>query len=1121
MERTRMILTIAMTVLVVVAFCGIIQESEGEDDSPLSIERADYDPSLGTLSIGGKASSSSVEAYVTSDDYVSQFFSFIPVNGQFSGLMKVGDLNPGIAKVVVFTSTTEKAERSFTVSSLHISSVSYDSEKGIVSVTGLSDAKTVELFVKSSDYTSQYYSFLTKDGSFSGEMNVGVLASGVYEVTAFTSATNVVRKTFTVAETTVHATGISLDKHQVEITADQIVSLTATLSPSNATDTVVWKTSNNLIVAVNQNGILIPKAFGKATITAKVGSFEDSCEVSVGYAPLSINKTSVSLYVGDTHDISITVPSGYDASDKSKYVWRIDSGQGKITLDTDGNTASVSANYAGTAVVSVIYDKLYKASCEIKMSDKPASTVVNEYIFNISMDFCADIARTGNSGFDAASLKKGIVVKAMGTNAGTALEKALKDNNIPCEFFTGEDTQGNNLQHWVGHIFGLGDYQYENGAWRYWIQYYGGQYNLKTLGYYTDGGTFTIVYGMTSGDSGFGRIRVAEIPTIVKTYTGSDITLPDTSSYKVVSGGTAKNAGTYDAVLRLNSGYAWEDATFEDKTIHWIIKESVETTTTENSDGSTTVTDTHPDGTIVSTTTSADGRTVTVVKKDAKGNETYTKTETSKDGSTVTVIAKAKDAKGNVTDSYESVTIKGIVKDSDGNTVERTTKTVKQKDADDNVKSITETVNDKYSTKDKDGNVYNVESETVVNKDKDGKPLSSSESVEVKDKNGNIVSSSVINRDAEGKVRSYEKTEVVPEKTYKDDDGNTVKEYGIKTDILDETGKRTVREESSKTITKTGGVKESEKRSSETVTQPNGSISTTKVTERTSEDDTSTLTVKQIETKDAKGNESFKKSIEAESKDGSMRSSMEISEDTESAEIVTSINLGSGGGSTTVTADDFRRAVALQERVSKEISDLKGHGKIIQVESPSDGLSLSVPKDAMKAVSDSDSLLRLVSEGGSLLISKEVMKTLSQSDDLVISISGSAEESMNDAQKEAVNEGSTVVEVKITSGDKSLGNSLNGKITMVLKHSPADGKVPVAYYISDDGRKERQEGAFDPNTGTMTVILTHCSIYAVIDEEPVTGLSDDNTLIYLGVAAAVLAIIIIAIVVYSRKNQKQ
>ena len=170
---------------------------------------------------------------------------------------------------------------------------------------------------------------------------------------------------------------------------------------------------------------------------------------------------------------------------------------------------------------------------------------------------------------------------------------------------------------------------------------------------------------------------------------------------------------------------------------------------------------------------------------------------------------------------------------------------------------------------------------------------------------------------------------------------------------------------------------------------------------------------------------------------------------------------------------------------------------------------------------NSGSLLRLVSEGGSLLISKEVMETLSQSDDLVISISGSAGDRMNDAQKGAVNEGSTVVEVKITSGDRSLGNSLNGKITMVLKHIPAEGKVPVAYYISDDGRKERHEGVFDPDTGTMTVILTHCSIYAVIDENPVTSSSDDDTMIYVGAAVAVLMLIIAAVAMRSRKNQKQ
>ena len=89
----------------------------------------------------------------------------------------------------------------------------------------------------------------------------------------------------------------------------------------------------------------------------------------------------------------------------------------------------------------------------------------------------------------------------------------------------------------------------------------------------------------------------------------------------------------------------------------------------------------------------------------------------------------------------------------------------------------------------------------------------------------------------------------------------------------------------------------------------------------------------------------------------------------------------------------------------------------------------------------------------------------------------------------------------------------------------AAGKTPVAYYIPENGDRERLDGTYDAENGVMVVRTTHCSIYAVIDEEPAVdpidddGQSgDDNTMLYIGAAAVAAVLIAIAAVLISRRS---
>lgn len=73
---------------------------------------------------------------------------------------------------------------------------------------------------------------------------------------------------------------ITLNKSTINFTSLGTDTLTATVTPSNTTDTVVWSTSDSGVATVN-NGVVTAVGLGTATITATCGGKTDTCTVSV------------------------------------------------------------------------------------------------------------------------------------------------------------------------------------------------------------------------------------------------------------------------------------------------------------------------------------------------------------------------------------------------------------------------------------------------------------------------------------------------------------------------------------------------------------------------------------------------------------------------------------------------------------------------------------------------------------------------------------------------------------------------------------------------------------------------------------------------------------------------
>ena len=165
--------------------------------------------------------------------------------------------------------------------------------------------------------------------------------------------------------TDVAVSSVSVSPATLSLVAGDTSNLTATVSPSNATDkTVRWSSSNSFVASVD-NGKVTAVAEGSANITATAGGKSATCEVTVSakiipVTDISIEQASVSIEVGETTKLTAMV-SPSDATNAT-VTWS-SSDQTIATVDN----GTVSAIKEGTAIITATAgDK--SATCEVAVT---------------------------------------------------------------------------------------------------------------------------------------------------------------------------------------------------------------------------------------------------------------------------------------------------------------------------------------------------------------------------------------------------------------------------------------------------------------------------------------------------------------------------------------------------------------------------------------------------------------------------------------------------------------------------------------------------------------------------------------------------------------------------------
>ncbi len=172
--------------------------------------------------------------------------------------------------------------------------------------------------------------------------------------------------TLSVIDPDVPVTGVSLDITETSIKIGESVVLKATITPSDATDKVVYWTTNDANIATVSDGKVTGVSEGKATITVLTssGNLSAICTVNVyddevNVTGVTLDKESASFAIGDTLTLTASVEPS-DATDKDVF-WT--TSNPSIALVEDGIVTGVTT---GSAVITVTTeDGSFSAQCKV------------------------------------------------------------------------------------------------------------------------------------------------------------------------------------------------------------------------------------------------------------------------------------------------------------------------------------------------------------------------------------------------------------------------------------------------------------------------------------------------------------------------------------------------------------------------------------------------------------------------------------------------------------------------------------------------------------------------------------------------------------------------------------
>ena len=186
--------------------------------------------------------------------------------------------------------------------------------------------------------------------------------------------TEAVTEPTTVPKPTTVPTGIKLNKTDIVLGTTESYALSTTVTNGNLSQ-VTFSTGNKKIATVDSNGKITAVGVGTSKITAKTYNGKTaSCTVTVKKLAdsITLNKTSITLGVGEKYDLNSSIPNNTAA------YYRLYYSNNTAIAPVQKAGGLVTAKTAGTTTIRCKLNNGKEATCKVTVKSAPSRVTVSD-----------------------------------------------------------------------------------------------------------------------------------------------------------------------------------------------------------------------------------------------------------------------------------------------------------------------------------------------------------------------------------------------------------------------------------------------------------------------------------------------------------------------------------------------------------------------------------------------------------------------------------------------------------------------------------------------------------------------------------------------------------------------
>ena len=172
---------------------------------------------------------------------------------------------------------------------------------------------------------------------------------------------------------------VSIDKFVPTMWVGGTQQLAATVEPSDSTDTVVWSSSDEGVLTVDQTGLVTAVGNGEAYIEVRAGTIASGLTgtiyVTTPVEDISLDATELEMYVGAKPSKLTATITPATASNKG-VTWS-SSDEEVATVDSEGNVTSVAAGAA--SITATTAENGYTATCAVTVKQHATGIALDKH----------------------------------------------------------------------------------------------------------------------------------------------------------------------------------------------------------------------------------------------------------------------------------------------------------------------------------------------------------------------------------------------------------------------------------------------------------------------------------------------------------------------------------------------------------------------------------------------------------------------------------------------------------------------------------------------------------------------------------------------------------------------